>query len=151
MKFIAIQKTVRDLIAAHPSFEADAATTCIADSGYGKPLIEKSLADKGFSIAVWPPANGSVLDEHASGATGVQVTIVVRVEFEPRAIQSAPSAAAFVNQTLADIIAAVMNQSAEAGGVRFELSRNAFELMNFDEGLVAYHIRFEQFAVFGIV
>jgi hypothetical protein len=54
-----------------------------------------------------------------------------------------------VNGMIKDLIGAVIEADPDNGGVRFGLAPDAFELVTFDDGLVAYHIRFSRFAVFG--
>jgi hypothetical protein len=148
MNFIALQKTVRDAIAAHATFLADAAGTVIADVGHAKPILEKSLQDKGYSIAVWPPVKGEAFGELA-GIDGVNSTIVVRIQFEPHKLAEQTDPSAWMNQRITAVVEAILSIQEEVGGTKFRLVNEAFELMNFDEGLVAYHIRFERLAVFG--
>lgn len=148
MNFIALQKTVRDAIAAHATFSADAATSVIADVGHARPILEKSLGAIGYAIGIWPPVRGNAQGELA-GIDGITATIVVRLEFSPIILAAQPDPSAWVNQRISDAIEAVLDIDPELGGLKFQLAPEAFELMNFDEGLLAYHIRFERMAVFG--
>jgi len=47
----------------------------IADVGHGKPILEKSLQTKGYSIAVWPPVRGDAQGEYA-GIDAVNATLI---------------------------------------------------------------------------
>lgn len=147
MNFLTLPKTVRDLIAAHASFSADAATTVLLDYGHAKPLREKALASKGYCVEVWPPMRGDS-DSEVAGISGVLTTLVVRVSFEPQTVTAQANPDSWVNQKLIDVIDAVLSAEPDAGGVRFQLAPDAFELMNFDEGVLAFHLRFQRLAVF---
>jgi hypothetical protein len=167
MNFIALQKTVYNLIVASATFAADAASTVCQDSGDKRAFIEAALdiangspVGKGYTVSVWPPVRGNS-DGELGGQSGVECTIVVRFEVNPALFQNAAflaalaaltppqDASAWLNTRLAAIVAAVLGAGPEAGGTKFQLAADAFELVNFDEGLVAYHLRFVRLAVFG--
>lgn len=154
MNFVDLQKTVRDLIAAHATFAPLAASTVFVDLGDKKASLEAALdvtstpPGPGYAIAVWPPARGNS-DSETAGINGVDCMLVVRFEVNPQFLKDQADAGKWVNTRVKDLIASVMGNEPDAGGVRFQLAADAFELVNFDEGLLAYHIRFSRFAVFG--
>ena len=162
MEFLEMQEAVAALIGAHPTFAALAATTIFEDLGDAQDLGEQALADadRGYCVKVWPPVRASAQDE-AAGVAGADVAIVVRFEVSPvklAAIKAAhdldpgnpakPKAAKWLTTRIRDIIGAVIDAEPPAGGVRYQLTSDAFEMVNFDDGLVAYHIRFAKFNVF---
>lgn len=151
MNFIGLQKRVSDLIKAHSTFEMLAATTVFEDLGHVTNLIEQALNDKdrGYAIGVWPPTRGVASDE-AAARPGVDAGIVVQFLISPKRLVQEASPADWVSTRIKDIIAAVLAEFPEPGGVRFQLASDAFELMGFDDGLIVYHIRFVRFAVFGL-
>jgi hypothetical protein len=165
MNLTDLQKNVTALVAANPTFSASAAVAVFADLGFSKPAMEKSLDFKaggaGWAIAVWPPLKGKAMDEYA-GQTGVDCTIAVRLEVNPQKLKDVqvkyaannalPDAGQYLAGLIKSVVAAVISAPPEDGGVRFALSSggdDAIELMNFDEGLIAYHVRFDCFAVLG--
>jgi hypothetical protein len=158
MNFVDIQDNVRDAIKASPTFTAQAATTVCSDNGDKKTFKEDALQNSGYSVSVWPPTRGmSNQDEDA--VVGVNAVIVVRLELNPTklaAIEAAhvatpsdPTQGNFINTKVAAIIKAVLRIDPLPAAVRFALAADAFELITFDEGLVAYHIRFTRFTTFG--
>jgi hypothetical protein len=159
MNFTALQKTVRDLIAAHASFSAKP-EVIFKDSGNKRSAIEAALdisstpAGPGYAVMVWPPARGHS-DSEQAGINGVDAMVVVRFEVNPKFLATLPGLnpaqdpEEWLNTRVANIVAAVLSAPAEVGGVKFQLAADAFELVNFDEGLIAYHLRFARFAVFG--
>ena len=150
MNFIDLQSVVRDLIAAHATFSADAASTVFADVGNVKPLVEEALQVKGYAVTVWPPIRGNVTqDDGPAGIVPIESIIVVRLEVLPQKLAGQDDPSAYLNGLVRDIIGAVLSAPEEIGGVRFGVPPDAFDLMNFDEGLIAYHLRFKRLAVFG--
>jgi hypothetical protein len=158
MNFIEIQNVVRDAIKASPTFSAAAATTVCSDNGDKKTFKEDALQNSGYSVSVWPPTKG-MADQGEDKVVGVDAIIIARLEINPTklaALEAAnisnpanPTQGNFINTRIAAIIKAVINLAPEANRSRFALAADAFEMVNFDEGLVAYHIRFTRFAVFG--
>ena len=178
MQFVDLQTTVYDAIAGHPTFKPNADGTVFEDFGNIKSQVEAALdvsnGGAGYAIEIWPPARGHS-DSEMAGISGVDCLIVVRFEINPKMLQSIPQTnlrgvndefitgvggeqigdAAFtdvgewVNTRVKDIISAVLSLPPELNMERFQLAADAFELTNFDEGLLAYHIRFARFAVFG--
>jgi hypothetical protein len=47
------------------------------------------------------------------------------------------------------VAVAVLAVDADPGGVKFQLASDAFELINFDEGELAFHMRFKSLVIFG--
>lgn len=167
INFVLAQQTARDLIAANSFFVADAATTVFVDLGFSKSLTDAALnipslgaggAGKGYAVSVWPATRGSAAGEEA-GQTGVESTFIVRLEANPQQLKivdaahasdsSKPTAVEWFNTFVAAVISSLLSADPELGGVKWELAGDAFELTNFDEGLIAYHIRFKRFTVFG--
>lgn len=167
MNFLNLQSKVAALISAHATFKDAADDTVCQDLGDKKSFIEASLdistdpTGDGYAISVWPPARGHS-DSEAGGATGVDALVVVRFEVNPEMLKKLDplpnlpdgtkqdASTIWLNTRIKDIVNAVLSAPPEVGGVKFQLAADAFELVNFDEGLVAYHIRFSRFVVFGI-
>lgn len=157
MNFIDLQQSVRDLIAGSDSFAAQADATVFVDDGTVKQQVEKALAEQGYAVGVWPPLAGKA-DSQAASRVKVMSRIVVRVMFNPEQLKQVaaanqadatkPTVGAFVNTMLAAVVQSVLGGDPEPGGLKFELADDAFELVNLDEGLLAYHIRFDRLAVF---
>lgn len=175
--FTTIQRDAYEAIAAAPVFEPDAATTVFEDFGDKKNQIEAALdidnKGVGYAITVWPPAKGQATSQDASGLNGVNNTIVVRFEINPKIftalventndedIQDAgggdieqvlqiPDAGEWVACRMDAIFDAVLGVPATPGGVKFQLSPDAYELMSFnDEGSITYHLRFIRFSAIG--
>jgi hypothetical protein len=156
MNFIAMQQTIRDAIAANALFAPDnpggTAVTVLKDNGASKHLIEKAFLTFGYSVAVWPCTKGSANpneDAHQAGPA----TYVVRLCINPQKLKTIrnnnQSDGEFVNTSLAAIIASVLGVAPSPAGIRFQLDADAFELISFDEGMIAYHIRFSRVTVFG--
>lgn len=155
MNFLELQPTIASLIARSPTFAANAAVV-FADSGTVKKEKEAALdldnnpPGPGFNIAVWPPTRGNASGDPC-GVEGVDAGVVVRLEVNPKSLPGNPIDAAFcINTMTTKIVEAVLGAAPEAGGVTFQLASDAFELVNFDEGLIAYHIRFVRFCVWGV-
>lgn len=154
MDILTAVNTIHDAIAANALFLADANKTVLIDLGDKKNQIEKNLDtgsnQPGYSVSVWPPS-GAGSDEEVAGQTGAEVRYIVRFEVNPKLFKNIGNETAqhWTLNRLKAIIASVLGVPPTNGGVRFALARDAFELMNFDEGLVAYHIRFVGFSVLG--
>lgn len=179
MMFTQLMQAVYNAIVAHPTFATLAAKTVFKDLGDKKPVIESALDisgnGAGYAISVWPPARGHS-DGELSGVTGVDALIVVRFEVNPQMLQAIPNsnlrgigaeiiqgvggdevgdtssfddADEWVNSRIEDIVNAVLSLPPENNMQRFQLAADALELTNFDEGLLAYHIRFIRMSVFG--
>lgn len=155
MKLCAITKTVRDAIAADGLFSNDAADTVFEDYGNvnaqrGEALdLDNGSAKKGYFIAVWPPARGSS-HQDMSGIAQNEVAVVVRFEVNPKVLPADPSQwSQWFTSRLQAIIESVLGIAPEINGTRFQMAPEAFELMNFDEGLIAYHVRFLRPVTFG--
>jgi hypothetical protein len=160
MNFLTLQDNVRALIAAHATFAPVADTAVFADLGFSASDMESSLdfdEGNGYAIAVWPPFKGQA-DPEYSGAVGVNSMIVVRIEVNPKLLEKAmadkvaddskPTASEFLAGMIKDICDAVLGQGPEVGGQQFSLAPEALEMASFDEGCIAYHIRFIRLAVF---
>lgn len=153
MNFLDIQQTLRDAIAANTLFAADAAVTVVKDNGASKHAIEEAFLTKGYSIAVWPSTKGRAnQDEDAHQAANVQN--VVRLCINPQQLKAIRTGNTqtdgnYINVALAAIIASVLGIAPDPAGIRFQLDPDAFELISFDEGMIAYHIRFSRVTVFG--
>jgi hypothetical protein len=88
MNFIDVQGTVRNLIAAHPTF---AGGVVIEDMGNGKAVIEDALdlspndgvPGPGWAVSIWPPAHGHS-DSEVAGSSGVECTIIARLQYNPK-------------------------------------------------------------------
>ncbi len=152
MNFITLQQTIRDAIAANTLFAADAATTVLKDNGASKSDLEKAFLTKGYSIAVWPSTKGSA-NRNEDAHQGVECQTLVRLCINPQKLKSIRVAnhsdGEFINNSVAAIVASVIGIAPSPTGVRFQLDPDAFELISFDEGMIAYHIRFSRLAVFG--
>ncbi len=160
MNFLNINATVRDAIAAHAAFAAVPAAV-ILDLGFSRNTIEHALNNPGYSVAVWPVTKGSS-DSEVAGRSGVYSAVVVRFEVNPQKLktvqlahdatpadENTPTADVWLNTKLKAIVAAVLGIAPSNGGIKFQLDADAFEMTNFDEGLLAYHLRFQRLAVFG--
>lgn len=156
MKFADLQKTVQTLVAGAASFNA----ATIYDFGFQKADIEDALDMKngqGYVAGVWPVAHAQLTSEDASGEAPLLARVVVRLEISPlklKAINAAyvqdntqPDVGMFINGLIQEIIDAVLADPPEAGGTKFEMARDCFEMVNFDEGLIAFHLRFNRFCV----
>ena len=165
MRFTTLQDDVRAAIAAHATFSTTAATNVVADLGHSLKAIETALdastptPGPGWVVAVMPPTKGEADGEYGP-LGGCLASIVVRIGVNPTILTSVdaahaadntnPTAGAFVSGLVQDAIAAVLGMSADAGEVMAtKLAADAIELFNFDEGLLAYHLRFQRFVVFG--
>jgi hypothetical protein len=166
LNFLDLQQAVYDLISAHPTFAALAPQTVFLDLGNVKSQVEAALAQDpdqpigpGYAIAVWPPVAGTTTMEYEAGQTPVESRIVVRLEINPKTLtarqaahdadSTLPDCGQWVNGMIKDIAAAVLEADPELGGLKFGLAKDFYELMNFDEGLLAFHLRFTRMAVFG--
>lgn len=154
MEFINLQYHVWKLISAAAAFSANAATTVFEDIGFSDPAVAAALdlstapAGAGYAIKVWPPARGRSGQE-VGGQVGTENTIVVRIEVNPQLLKTMKTPARWLNSLCNALVVAIVQDGPELGGVRFTLAPDGYELINFDEGLIAYHFRFEKFAVFG--
>jgi hypothetical protein len=159
MDLTALTKTVRDAIAANALFSDDAANTVFEDYGTLKTKKETALdldgsprvaKGKGYDISVWPPARGNSNDQMA-GLTGADCAVIVRFEINPKALAAlSPSdAGVWVTTRVKAIFDSVLGIPPENNLTRFQLAADCFELVNFDEGLIAYHLRFARFTTFG--
>jgi hypothetical protein len=178
MIFTSLMSTVQGAIAAHPTFAPNAATTVFKDLGDKKNIIEAALDSSskgaGYAISVWPPARGHSDGEMAL-VSGIDCLIVVRFEISPIMLTAIPNANLrgvgaeiiqgvggdnvdttpfddadeWVNSRIQDIVAAVLSIPPENNMQKFQLASDAFELINFDPGLLAYHIRFVRMSAFG--
>ncbi len=166
MDFTNVQPVLQIAISAANPMSALNPTNVVVDYGHARPQVE-SLLDvsttppgAGWAIAIWPTSKGSALDNDASGSEAVDSVVVIRVSFNPKFLISQDAAAAadltgntpiastFVNQVLQSIVRAVLGIAPDFGGVHFQLAGDAFELMDIDEGLLAFHLRFKVLTVF---
>lgn len=154
--FLNIQQTVVDLIDESAGLVAG---SVLLDLGHVREDLEKSLQDNGYAIGVWPPVGGKRTADAAAGAEGLQVTVPVRIEFNPeklKALRKAniqdpnqPKAEQWVDDVLSQVAAMVLTADPDAGNTRFEFADDAFDLVDFDDGLLSFHMRFTKFCVFG--
>lgn len=162
MNFTQVQRTIKNLISAHPTFaptSGSATPSVIADLGYQKAKIENSLETNGFAVAVWPPTKGDFTGDSWAENVPVDSTVTVRLEVVPNWLKQQDALFAadptkmsgddMFNFLIESIAEAVLGAASEAGGTRFMAAKDFFELMNFDEGLLAVHMRFDRFTVFG--
>jgi hypothetical protein len=160
MKFLAYQQIIHDLIAASPAFVATAASSVVIDLGFSRPAMEESLQDNGFCASVWVPTKGDATSTDAAESIPIDNVFVVRMEFLPGKLKEFdrqhkmasinPSAAQFVSTLIECMIKSIVGAAPSPGGVRFMPATDFYELMNLDEGLLAYHFRFVRFTVFGV-
>lgn len=159
MNYLLIQDTIRDAIKADAQFALAAATTICSDDGTSKRFLENALANTGYSVSVWPPTRGDA-NRNEDAHVGVEAMSVVRLQINPQLLNtiraanisnpSNPTVGNYINILVAAVIRAVLNIAPSPTGVRFALAPDAFDLVTFDEGLIAYHIRFTRLAVFGV-
>jgi hypothetical protein len=155
MKLIDAQTAVRNLIAAHPTYAATAATGVLIDLGHVRAELEHSLKESvnGYCVGVWPLARGHAFaEEQGAGISRVDGVIVARLEVNPKKLKALRQAQAgseltWLNAKINDLMKAVISETPDAGGEAFRLAEDAFELVNFDEGLAAWHFRFVRLAV----
>lgn len=143
------------------NFEAG---SVFADLGQAKNAAETRLAgfstvnniqQGGYNVFVWPPAMAHLADE-AAGLDLVNATCVVRFEVNPLVIVSlanlnpAPNGPAWVAGKVKAIVADVLGANIELNQTKFQLAPDSIELVSFDQGLIAYHIRFWRTVAIGI-
>lgn len=157
MTFENLQQETRDLIAAHVLFISDALTAVLVDLGTVKAKADNSFSDNGYAILIWPPMRGVASGVEPSGIIGLEATIVVRLEVNPiklKALQEAydtlntnPTPMQWVNAKVVAIKSALLDAEPEVGGVKYEPEQDFLELVTLDEGMLAYHLRFNHFVV----
>lgn len=155
MNFIDLQRTVYNAVKGIEGDFAFDATGLFKDLGFQSSAIEQSVdPDKnGYAVIVWPPFRGNGVVEEQAGINQVESTVVVRFEVNPawleKTFQNDTDAASdWILNRLKAIAQAVLGIPVEPNGLRFSLAQDAFDLANFDDSLVAYHIRFVRQVVF---
>jgi len=151
-----LQSTVAAAILANVLFTEDAVV--FEDLGNVKTKKEEALdvsttpPGPGYNIAVWPPANG-ISNAEPYIAVGTQNRIIARFEVNPALFKTAAFLALDIDPSewfmarLVAIMTSVLNIVPGPGEERFTLHSEAYELTDFDEGLIAYHIRFQKYAI----
>lgn len=162
MIFTGIQEAYQAAIAVHPFFSAQAATTVLIDLGNVTQAIESALAypaGAGYAVAVWPPTKGSATDD--GGDVGlIHAQSVIRLAVNPlylTALNTAhagnnalPTASQWVREAIESIVQALKGIAPSDGNPeKIMMATDFFELMNLDEGLLAFHLRFVCLAVMG--
>lgn len=151
MNFLDLQKNVTSVLAAAPAFTANPSAV-FADLGNQKSQFETALANVGYAISTWPPIRGKADPEASYGGQAlVKVLFVVRVAINPSFEKVQADAFAYVNGFVEAVIAALLSAPADGpGGAKYCLhEEDPFELVQFDTGLIDYHIRFWSNTVFG--
>jgi hypothetical protein len=158
MKFIDLQRTVYNALKGVAGEFAFESTALFKDIGFQSSAIETSVdPDKnGYAVIVWPPFRGNGVVEEQAGINQVETTVVVRFEVNPAWLSKSfgetqdgsDAASDWILNRLKSIAQAVLSIPIEPNGLRFSLAQDAFDLANFDDSLVAYHIRFIRQVVF---
>lgn len=147
MSFMTFIDDAADLIGQHDTFVADVGSV-VVDLGDQKQHIEARLFDaaKGYAISVWPPVEGVASEDQASGECNVGSSVTVRVEINPKTgLANATSTKwNYVANFIRSVTDALLSADADPGGVKWELEPNFFSLIQFDEGLIAFHLRFKR-------
>lgn len=142
MTFFDVIPTALTAIQAHPTFAPDNNQSVMADLGASKAAYELSLEQRGYAVGVFPPTQGQAEDDFA-GVPAVHCKMIVRLEIKPSQTTDWNK----VSGLFVSIIDALVTLDPDPGGVKWALAHDAFELVAFDEGVLAYHIRFNRFLV----
>jgi hypothetical protein len=137
-----VQTKVKDLLAAGSYFSGQ---TVIADAGDSEPAAEQALRERGICLIVLPIISARRID-HGKAIVTAQVDVAVQLLFNP--IVNAAHAQKGIGESISASFSYVLAwQNPKMPQDRFNAGEQPVQLIDIDEGLVAYGLFFEKLCI----